>query len=165
MGPRSSPRPAARPRRAILKLLCAAATHGPRLAESQDACSISAVFSRLTEIKSDANCMAGCAGGSGECPPAWYPSGEDLCSAECGATFEPFVSAELRTRGTLHLPLVNRRRLWPQWDQCGDMLSQAGMGGMEQMGMFYDRCLEALYPPGSCVSTSAAASLFLSLLS
>eukprot|EP01052_Picozoa_sp_SAG31_P025651 SAG31_NODE_2260_length_6065_cov_3.729802_2_plen_513_part_00 len=30
------------------------------------------------------------------------------------------------------------------------MLVQAHMGGMEEMGMFYDDCLEELYPPGSC---------------
>jgi hypothetical protein len=27
---------------------------------------------------------------------------------------------------------------------------QAHMGGMEEMGMFYDDCLEELYPPGTC---------------
>ena len=37
-----------------------------------------------------------------------------------------------------------------QWDQCGEMLTTAGMGGMDEMGQFYDHCLEALYPPGSC---------------
>ena len=30
------------------------------------------------------------------------------------------------------------------------MLVQAHMGGMEEMGAFYDDCLEELYPPGSC---------------
>ena len=35
-------------------------------------------------------------------------------------------------------------------DQCGAMLSTAGMGGMAEMGVFYDHCLQALYPPGSC---------------
>jgi hypothetical protein len=30
------------------------------------------------------------------------------------------------------------------------MLTTAGMGGMDEMGQFYDHCLEALYPPGSC---------------
>ena len=32
------------------------------------------------------------------------------------------------------------------------MLSNAGMGGMEEMSVFYDHCLESLYPPGMCVS-------------
>ena len=35
-------------------------------------------------------------------------------------------------------------------DQCGEMLVQAHMGGMDEMGLFYDDCLEELYPPGSC---------------
>jgi hypothetical protein len=35
-------------------------------------------------------------------------------------------------------------------DQCGEMLVQAHMGGMDEMGTFYDDCLEELYPPGSC---------------
>eukprot|EP01045_Picozoa_sp_COSAG04_P000494 COSAG04_NODE_11_length_42922_cov_38.819700_30_plen_228_part_00 len=30
------------------------------------------------------------------------------------------------------------------------MLIIAGMGGMEEMGIFYDHCLESLYPPGMC---------------
>ena len=56
-------------------------------------------------------------------------------------------------------------------DQCGNMLTDSGMGGMDEMGIFCafanslhanvlsahsnaflpdDHCLEALYPPGSC---------------
>lgn len=30
------------------------------------------------------------------------------------------------------------------------MLTQSGMGGMSEMGLFYDHCLQTLYPPGSC---------------
>ena len=30
------------------------------------------------------------------------------------------------------------------------MLTSAGMGGMDEMSIFYDHCLETLYPPGSC---------------
>ena len=30
------------------------------------------------------------------------------------------------------------------------MLTDAAMGGMEEMGVFYDACLQELYPPGSC---------------
>jgi hypothetical protein len=30
------------------------------------------------------------------------------------------------------------------------MLTNANMGGMEEMGVFYTHCLEELYPPGSC---------------
>ena len=36
-------------------------------------------------------------------------------------------------------------------DQCGEMLTTAGMGGMEEMSNFYDSCLSALYPPGTAV--------------
>ena len=112
---------------ALAVLLAAAA-----MAQSQDACSISAVFSRLTEIKSDEQCMAGCAGGSGECPPAWYPSGEDLCSAECGATFEPFVSSRhspqrrvcfadrrLPGRSGISAATCSAKRAWAAWSRWG----------------------------------------------
>ena len=30
------------------------------------------------------------------------------------------------------------------------MPTEAHMGGMDTMGIFYDHCLESLYPPGSC---------------
>lgn len=43
-----------------------------------------------------------------------------------------------------------RASLMTSQDQCGEMLTESGMGGMSQMGIFYDHCLEALYPPGSC---------------
>ena len=36
----------------------------------------------------------------------------------------------------------------PLQDSCGSMLTNANMGGMDGMGVFYDRCLETLYPPG-----------------
>ena len=36
------------------------------------------------------------------------------------------------------------------WDTCGSMLIEAHMGGMEEMGVFYDKCIAELYPPGSC---------------
>ena len=32
------------------------------------------------------------------------------------------------------------------------MLTDSGMGGMDEMGIYYDHCLETLYPPGACVS-------------
>ena len=38
----------------------------------------------------------------------------------------------------------------PFWDQCGAMLTTMGLGGMDEMGEFYDKCLETLYPPGEC---------------
>ena len=36
------------------------------------------------------------------------------------------------------------------------MLTNANMGGMEEMSVFYDHCLESLYPPGMCVSGATA---------
>jgi N-acetylneuraminic acid mutarotase len=91
---------------------------------SAQLCSINSLFTRLTAIKSDADCRAGCQGS--RCPPDWYPGSGDVCNADCGAVFEPF------------------------WDECGAMLVATGMGGMSQMAAFYDSCLRALYPPGSC---------------
>jgi hypothetical protein len=38
----------------------------------------------------------------------------------------------------------------PFWDECGKMLAESKMGGMKEMGVFYDHCLKSLYPPGSC---------------
>jgi hypothetical protein len=87
-------------------------------------CSINSLFTRLTAIKADTHCRAGCQGG--QCPPDWYPGVGDACNAECGAVFEPF------------------------WDECGAILVTSGMGGMSEMASFYDSCLHALYPPGSC---------------
>eukprot|EP01047_Picozoa_sp_COSAG01_P038584 COSAG01_NODE_3138_length_6526_cov_478.100202_2_plen_500_part_00 len=87
-------------------------------------CSINSLFTRLTAIKADTHCRAGCQGG--QCPPDWYPGVGDTCNAECGAVFEPF------------------------WDECGAILVTSGMGGMSEMASFYDSCLHALYPPGSC---------------
>ncbi len=37
-------------------------------------CEISTVFAKLTEIKNNPECTAGCAGG--ECPPDWYPGAQ-----------------------------------------------------------------------------------------
>jgi hypothetical protein len=89
-------------------------------------CTIMSVFQDLQQITTSPECMAGCNSGSGDCPPEWYPSAQDSCNAECGRIFEPF------------------------WDQCGVMLTGAQMGGMDEMGLFYDDCLEELYPPGAC---------------
>ena len=89
-------------------------------------CTIMSVFQDLTAITTSAECQAGCNGGSGDCPDQWYPGAQDTCSSACGLVFEPF------------------------WDMCGVMLTEAQMGGMDEMGLFYDNCLESLYPPGSC---------------
>lgn len=89
-------------------------------------CTIMSVFQDLTAITTSAECQAGCNGGSGDCPDQWYPGAQDTCSSACGIVFEPF------------------------WDMCGVMLTEAQMGGMDEMGLFYDNCLESLYPPGSC---------------
>ena len=94
-------------------------------------CSIATVFTQLQAIKDNDDCKAGCgnefgAHGAQECGNDWYPGGSDECNALCGQVFEPF------------------------WDTCGAMLTEAHMGGMDEMGAFYDSCLESLYPPGSC---------------
>ena len=59
-------------------------------------CDIATVFAKLTEIKANPDCTAGCAGGTGECPASWYPGRADMCSAECGRVFEPFCAPDPR---------------------------------------------------------------------
>ena len=97
-----------------------------QLQATQQLCHISSLFNLLTDITTNPACRAGCAGGSGVCGEEWYPGAADACSKECGRIFETF------------------------WDECGDMLVNANMGGMEGMGTFYDHCVESLYPPGTC---------------
>ena len=75
----------------------------PRAVEAE-LCTIVDVFSKLTGIKTNLDCQAGCAGGSGACPVDWYPSAADECSAACGEVFEPFVSAPASNPCT-HQPL------------------------------------------------------------
>jgi hypothetical protein len=77
----------------------------PRAVEAE-LCTIVDVFSKLTGIKTNLDCQAGCAGGSGACPVDWYPSAADECSAACGEMFEPFVSAPASTPCT-HQPLYS----------------------------------------------------------
>ena len=89
-------------------------------------CAISSMFTDLTLVTTSENCRAGCAEGTGVCPDEWYPGQDDSCDPECGLLFEHF------------------------WDECGDILNNAGIGGMDEMGNFYQNCLGALYPPGSC---------------
>ena len=97
-----------------------------QLQATQQLCHISSLFSHLNEMTTNPACRAGCAGGSGVCGEEWYPGAADACGKECGRIFETF------------------------WDECGDMLVNANMGGMEGMGTFYDHCVESLYPPGTC---------------
>ena len=56
-------------------------------------CTIADVFGKMGQITTDADCLSGCAGGTGACPAQWYPSSQDECSPACGRIFEPFVSA------------------------------------------------------------------------
>ena len=63
-------------------------------------CTIVDVFGKLTEVKNNQYCQAGCVGGTGVCPEQWYPGSADECSAECGQIFEPFVSCPRSRRGT-----------------------------------------------------------------
>ena len=73
----------------------------PRAVEAE-LCTIVDVFSKVTGIKTNLDCQAGCAGGSGACPVDWYPSAADECSAACGEMFEPFVSAPASNPCTRH---------------------------------------------------------------
>ena len=57
----------------------------------------------------------------------------------------------------LQLPPAAADALLCAGDQCGEMLVGAGMGGMGGMSIFYDHCLETLYPPGMCVSAQPLA--------
>ena len=107
----------------LLPMECLAQTP-PQKKIHTDPCSISNVFQHLNAIKSSKDCRAGCAGG--KCKPDWTPGKKDKCNAKCGAIFEPF------------------------WDQCGEMLTHAKMGGMSEMGSFYTSCLRNLYPAGGC---------------
>ena len=77
----------------------------PRAVEAE-LCTIADVFSKLTGIKTNLDCQAGCAAGTGACPPDWYPSAADECSPACGEVFEPFVSTAraLHLLVPLHLP-------------------------------------------------------------
>ena len=45
----------------------------PRQVE-RDLCEIGDVFGKLSMIKSNSACTAGCAQGTGVCPADWYPS-------------------------------------------------------------------------------------------
>eukprot|EP01046_Picozoa_sp_COSAG06_P030892 COSAG06_NODE_2966_length_6018_cov_42.713127_3_plen_469_part_00 len=55
-------------------------------------CTIGDVFGKITTVKGDPNCQAGCAQGTGMCPQNWYPGADDICNAECGRVFEPFCA-------------------------------------------------------------------------
>ena len=67
---------------------------------SAELCTIADVFSKMSTIKNDPDCRAGCAGGTGICPDDWYPNSSDECSSACGAVFEPFVSPLLLHKRT-----------------------------------------------------------------
>ena len=63
-----------------------------------------------------------------------YPNAEDHCSAECGVVFEPFCApAPLPALCAIALTGATPAR---PGDQCGDMLTSAGMGGMDEMSIF-----------------------------
>ena len=109
--------------------------HGgrPPAEVEMELCDIGTVFMKLMQIKGNDDCRAGCPGGAGACGDEWYPGGEDSCSSACGIVFEPF------------------------WDQCGDMLSNAGMGGMEEMGLFCEPArLSLLLPMRATLSPACA---------
>jgi hypothetical protein len=109
---------------AVVFVLYAYTVESQAVADST--CNIRDLFQHLNTITSNEACRAGCNNGQEPCSDDWYPGSRDGCTADCGRIFEPF------------------------WDQCGAMLIDANMGGMEQMGVFYEHCVEELYPPGSC---------------
>ena len=84
-------------------------------------------------------------------------SRRDSCNAECGVVFEPFCEPAALDAGREAGSDFSPARV-VAGDQCGGMLTNAGMGGMEEMSTFYDHCLESLYPPGMCVSGARASS-------
>ena len=53
-------------------------------------CTIATAFARLSAIKNDPECLAGCSGGA--CPADWYPRAADACNEACAATFVPFCA-------------------------------------------------------------------------
>ena len=87
---------------------------------NDDACKISNLFDHLTVIKGPECCPPAA------CSDSDMPGALDTCSISCGRLYEPF------------------------WDECGGALDSMGMGGMQEMNLFYEHCLETLYPPGSC---------------
>jgi hypothetical protein len=109
---------------------------------SDDSCAITIVFGQLMQIKGDPNCQAGCADGTGACPADWYPGGADICSAECGLVFEPFCTRFPTPARPCALPAAGGRTdsrprcASGTGDSCGTMLTNAHMGGMDEMGLF-----------------------------
>ena len=45
----------------------------PPTSVTHELCDIASVFSQLSAIKTNPDCTAGCAQGSGQCPADWYP--------------------------------------------------------------------------------------------
>ena len=45
----------------------------PPTTVTHELCDIASVFSQLSAIKTNPDCTAGCAQGSGQCPADWYP--------------------------------------------------------------------------------------------
>lgn len=71
----------------------------PKALDTVAACGIDSMFAKLSQVRNAPDCQAGCAGGV--CPPNWMPSGDDVCSADCGVIFEPFcISLRSATRAS-----------------------------------------------------------------
>ena len=72
--------------------------------QAAELCHIADLFSHLTAITTDEECLAGRDGGRGPPPssesgaPPWYPSSMDDCNAMCGVVFEPFCASKNSTR-------------------------------------------------------------------
>jgi hypothetical protein len=87
-------------------------------------CGISHVFAHLQAIKTNKACIKGCRG-VGKCPPDWYPSKKDTCSAECGKVFEPFWD-QVCHRHTTSL-------VWVWLHVCLSYMAQCGV--VESVGL------------------------------
>ena len=62
----------------------------PPTTVTHELCDIASVFSQLSAIKTNPDCTAGCAQGSGQCPADWYPSGSCASSRPRRPLAPPF---------------------------------------------------------------------------
>ena len=65
----------------------------PPTTVTHELCDIASVFSQLSAIKTNPDCTAGCAQGSGQCPAEWYPSGSCASSRPRRPLAPPFDPA------------------------------------------------------------------------
>ena len=63
----------------------------PPTTVTHELCDIASVFSQLSAIKTNPDCTAGCAQGSGQCPADWYPGA--ACVPLSPGHLPPFTSS------------------------------------------------------------------------